>query len=79
MKVVLSLEDGDGLRCVDILEISDGIFAFKEYRKDIEDPSRWFLVNDYSKMTVSTRDQAVAAASKTVPWLKMGPDGSAKS
>jgi hypothetical protein len=70
MAVLLSLEDREGLRCVDIIRRDDGTFTFKEFRKDVEDPVRWYLVNDFSIASFNTREEAVASATAAVPWLK---------
>jgi hypothetical protein len=70
MAVLLSLEDREGLRCVDIIRRDDGTFTFKEFRKDVEDPVRWYLVNDFSIASFDTREEAVASATAAVPWLK---------
>jgi hypothetical protein len=70
MAVLLSLEDREGLRCVDIIRRDDGTFTFKEFRKDVEDPVRWYLVNDFSIASFETREEAVAAATAAVPWLR---------
>jgi hypothetical protein len=39
--VIQSIEDADGLRCVDLIAHPDGTFAFKEFRRDPEDGGRW--------------------------------------
>ena len=70
MTAVLSLEDDDGLRCVDIIQVGRGIFTFKEFRKDVEDPGRWYLVRDYSDKSFNSKDEAIAAAAAGTSWLR---------
>jgi hypothetical protein len=41
--VIQSIEDADGLRCVDLIAHRDGTFAFKEFRRDPEDGGRWTM------------------------------------
>ena len=67
--VVLSVEDEDGLRCVDIYARGDGCFVFKEYRRDPEDSGAWSLVGDYSGRGSSTQAEAIEVAAGTVNWL----------
>ena len=50
MTVIQSIEDADGLRCVDLIAHPDGTFAFKEFRRDPEDGGRWTLIADYSAL-----------------------------
>ncbi len=69
MRAIKSLEDDEGLRCVDIIACEDGTFTFKEFRKDLEDMGRWFLVRDFSSTTYSSLDEAISAASSRTPWL----------
>jgi hypothetical protein len=38
--VIQSIEDADGLGCVDLIAHPDGTFAFKEFRRDPEDGGR---------------------------------------
>jgi hypothetical protein len=40
IKVLVSLENSAGDRCVDIFARDDGTFGFEEYRKDPEDERR---------------------------------------
>ena len=67
--VAFSVEDENGLRCVDIYARSDGRFVFKEFRRDPEDAGAWSLVGDYSGHGCSTQEEALDIAAKTVKWL----------
>jgi hypothetical protein len=69
VKVLRSLEDANGFRCVDIFERSDGSFGFKEFRRDPEDAGRWTLVGDYSHHRYATTDDALSEAAASLPWL----------
>jgi len=69
MPVILSLEDDDGLRCIDIIRREDGTYTFKEFRKDLEDPGRWYLVSDFSNESYATKEGAIAQAGKAILWL----------
>jgi hypothetical protein len=69
MPAIKSLEDDEGLRCVDIIEREDGTYAFKEFRKDREDMGRWLLARDFSSATYSSPDEAISAAASRIPWL----------
>ena len=69
MKVIASLEDPHGSRCVDILLREDGSFVFKEFRQDPEDAGRWTLVADYSQTGFPTKDAAVTAAAAAIAWF----------
>ena len=70
VKVIASLEDAHGSRCVDILQREDGSFVFKEFRQDPEDAGRWTLVADYSQTGYATRDAALAAAAAAIAWFR---------
>jgi len=67
--VVVSLEDADGFRCVDVFERPDRTFGFKEFRRDPEDAGRWTLVGDYSDQSCSTKEEALRVAAATLPWF----------
>jgi hypothetical protein len=69
MQAIKSLEDEEGLRCVDIIEREDGTYTFKEFRKDREDAGRWLLVRDFSSITCTGLDETIRAAATRVPWL----------
>jgi hypothetical protein len=68
-KVVRSLEDADGFRCVDIFVRPDGSYGFKEFRRDPEDAGRWTLIGDYSHHSYATTDAALREAATSLPWL----------
>jgi hypothetical protein len=70
-KVIKSLEDADGFRCVDILERPDGTFSFKEFRRDPEDAGRWTLLGDYSHHSYRTTDDALRAAATSLAWFSV--------
>ena len=70
MKAILSLEDDDGLRCVDIIAADGGSFTFKEFRRDVEDRGRWYLVHDYSAKSYAGKLETIAAAAAHTSWLK---------
>ena len=68
-KVLASLEDADGFRCVDIFQRADLTFGFKEFRRDPEDAGVWTLVGDFSHRSFSTTDEALRGAAESIPWF----------
>jgi hypothetical protein len=73
MKVMASLEDAEGARCVDLILRADGRYAFKEFRRDPEDGGRWTLVADHSGVHYPTREAALRAAADTIAWFDAAP------
>ncbi|MEQ8698723.1 MAG: hypothetical protein RLT05_19480 [Bauldia litoralis] len=69
MKVIDSLEDAGGARCVDLFVRDDGSYGFKEFRRDPEDGGRWTLVADYSGLRYATGEDALAAAADAIAWF----------
>jgi GH15 family glucan-1,4-alpha-glucosidase len=69
-RVVQSIENLSGDRCVDLLERADGRFGFEEYRRDAEDQRGWFAVGTFGNDTFETADAALAAARRAIPWLR---------
>jgi hypothetical protein len=69
--VVASLESDDGMRCVDVIDLRDGSFALKEFRRDPEDGGGWTLVADFSAKTYASGAEAERAARDSFPWLKV--------
>jgi hypothetical protein len=68
-KVMQSINDGDGLRCVDIFRRPDATFGFEEYRRDPEDPRGWAAIGGHDLARFETAETALAAARERVAWL----------
>ena len=68
-RVVTSIENQTGDRCVDIFVRADGTFGFEEYRRDYEDASGWFPLNYYSQLVFDTEEDALAQAKSRVAWM----------
>ena len=68
-KVMQSINDADGLRCVDVFARPDGSFGFEEYRRDVEDPHGWRAIGGHDAMRFDTAEAAFEAALKRVRWL----------
>ncbi len=73
-KVLDSFETADGIFCVDIFVREDGTHGFAEYRHDPENGSRRFTLRDFSGEVFGTREEALAAAQRTVHWLSESTD-----
>ena len=61
MPTVTSIEDAEGLRCIDIIERDDHTFVIRECRRDPE-ARRWSVVGDYSGLVFPSK-----AAAMTLP------------
>jgi hypothetical protein len=69
MRTIKSLEDDEGLRCIDVIECDDGTYTFKVFRKDREDMGHWLLVTDFSSVTWGSLDETISAAASRIPWF----------
>ena len=69
-KVLTSLENAFGDRCVDVFERADGTFGFEECRRDPEEGGRWHSLHKYSGRIFASRDAALETAKASVEWLK---------
>jgi hypothetical protein len=67
--VFSSIENREHDRCVDLFSRPDGSFGFEEFRRDVEDRGEWTPVQYYSGAIYASREAAIAAAVKVVPWL----------
>jgi hypothetical protein len=67
--VVLSIENFEHDRCVDLFSRPDGTHGFEEFRRDAEDRGAWTPVRYYSKGVYSSQEAALAAAKRSVAWL----------
>ena len=66
--VLVSLEDGTGLRCVDIYRSRDGDILWDEWRRDPEDSSGWHATGRRGGVygdEAAARQAAIAA----IEWL----------
>lgn len=73
-KVVRSIENPSGDRCVDLFERSDGRFGFEECRRDVEDQRGWFPIGTFGDDAFESADAALAAARRVVPWLRQSAE-----
>ena len=69
IRVVTSLENRAGDRCVDIFVRVDGTFGFEEYRRDYEDITEWFSLHHYSDLVFDTKEDTLAQAKSIVAWM----------
>lgn len=68
--VLASFENPEANRCVDLFVRADGTFGFEEFRRDPEDCGKWTRIGHYSDDAHAARDDAMAAATASVPWLR---------
>jgi hypothetical protein len=71
--VLASLEEAEGFRCVDLVRLPDGMFVFKEFRRDPEDSGRWTLVADFSHMKFRSKAEALEVARASISWFAQQP------
>jgi hypothetical protein len=67
--VLVSLENFEHDRCVDLFARRDGSYGFEEFRRDVEDRGAWTPVQFYSGAVYPSREAALAAAVRSVAWL----------
>lgn len=72
--VLTSIEDDTGGRCVDIIRLPDGQFAFRECRRDPEDGHGWRYLSEAPPPVFDSEAAAREAAIKTVGWMQDGRD-----
>ena len=68
-RVLESIEDETGDRCVDIVALWDGGFTFRECRRDPEDSFGWRHLSAGDPPVFATEYLARAAAREAVGWL----------
>jgi hypothetical protein len=68
-RVLASIENDLGNRCVDIFVRPDQTFGFEEYRSDVEDGGEWHNLARYAQLVFASEDDALCAASQRVIWL----------
>jgi hypothetical protein len=67
--VVVSVENAERDRCVDIFSRPDGSYGFEEFRRDVEDGGQWTPVQYYSGVSYGSAAGALDTAERLVPWL----------
>jgi hypothetical protein len=68
--VLASIEDETGDRCVDIIRLTDGRFAYRECRRDPEDSHGWRYLSEAPPASFDTEDAAREAAIEGVGWMR---------
>ncbi len=67
--VLASIEDATGDRCVDIICLADGQFAYRECRRDTEDAHGWRYLSAAAPTPFDSEDAAREAALANVGWM----------
>lgn len=68
--VVLAIIEGRGNSlCLDVFRHPDGCYGFQEYRRDPEDLGAWTPLARTAGGAYPSRDAALQAAKRNVPWL----------
>lgn len=68
--VLVSLENDQADRCIDLFRRPDGSFGFEEFRRDVEDRGAWTPVQFHSARGFATHAAAMDAALEAVRWLR---------
>lgn len=72
--VLASIEDDSGDRCVDILRLPDGRFAYRECRRDPEDSHGWRYLSGAAPIAFDSESAAREAAEAEIGWMRDGRD-----
>jgi len=67
--VVTSFENPEKDHCVDIFVRADGSYGYEEWRREPEDPGRWFRTRFYAAAIFATPELAIADAKARVAWF----------
>ncbi len=67
--VLVSIEDATGDRCVDIIRLADGQFAYRECRRDPEDAHGWRYLSEADPTGFDSEAAAREAALANVGWM----------
>lgn len=74
-KVLRSIEDDTGARCVDVFRRPDGTHGYREYRRDPEDPRGWAAIGAEPDEAFEDFETALTAATTAIEWLRVDPLG----
>ena len=68
-RVVDSVENAERDRCVDTFVRDDGSYGFQEWRREPEDPGRWYRTGYHSHAVFADADLARRAARAAIAWF----------
>jgi len=68
-RVVASIDNAAGDRCVDIFVRDDGTFGFEEFRRDWEDLRGWFPLQRCGSQSFASENEALSQARSSIAWL----------
>jgi len=68
--VLISIENSEHDRCVDLFIRADESYGFGEFRRDPEDRGAWTAIGVYPNAAYSTREAALSAAQQMITWLQ---------
>lgn len=68
-RVVDSIENLEKDHCVDIFIRDDGTYGFEEWRREPEDPGKWYRARYYAAAVYPSAAAAAADARLKVEWF----------
>ena len=68
-RVIASVENPEKDHCVDLFVRADGSFGFEEWRREPEDPGKWYRARYHAAAVFASPQLALAEARRRVPWL----------
>ena len=70
LTVVLSQNNDNQTRCVDIFKRADGSFGYEEYRRDPEDNRGWYPIGGYAARSFVSSTAAETHAKAYIDWFR---------
>ncbi len=68
--VINSINNDNNNLCIDFFIRNNKTFGYQEYRKDPENISEWYKIDNYDYKVFSNKDDAYHDAKKTIVWFK---------
>jgi hypothetical protein len=72
-RVIASFESLEKDHCVDLFVRDDGTYGFEEWRREPEDPGKWYRARYYAAQVYAQPQQAFEEARRAVEWLSQLP------